>query len=611
MVDLYRLAWRDFKRNAPALIAFSLLFRLLFAVSFAPASAWVVGTLIATTGDLALGNEDLIRYVLSPFGVLTVLVGAAFSLAAVFSEQAGVLNIAEASIERKQVTSLGAVWSIVRIFHRLLSLGLIEAVLYGITAAPFLALAGLTYWMLLTQQDINYYWTVRPTEFWLAVSIGGVLVAGLALIWGILYVRWSFAVAALQWEQKRPLEAMRRSRELIRPLFWQIILVRLGWLAAVFVSGVVAAWVLDQVDDLVLRMAGSRLGVALPAVAFMLTLNFLVASAIAFASITLHCHLVARLYHQALRAKAEPDDLSCDLSEPVVTAPIRRLSFRKAFWSLTMVFAGGTVLSSYTVVENLDLGKDVRITAHRGFSKAAPENTLAAVQAAIDGGADFAEIDVQQTADGVVVVIHDEDLNRIARVNKRIWEITYEDLRKLDAGSWFSPQFAGEPIPRLEDVIAAAKDRIRLNIELKYNGHENRLEERVVEIIREHDFTRQCVITSLSRRGLMRVREIAPNLPVGYILFQTVGDTIGVGVDFFSVNTSLASEEFVQSCQDADKEVHVWTVNDRETALRMIDRGVDNLITDEPARMLQLREELEALSNTERVLLALRHSLMQ
>ncbi|MCU0789231.1 MAG: glycerophosphodiester phosphodiesterase, partial [Verrucomicrobia bacterium] len=111
----------------------------------------------------------------------------------------------------------------------------------------------------------------------------------------------------------------------------------------------------------------------------------------------------------------------------------------------------------------------VDITAHRGFSARAPENTMAAMQAAIDVGCDYIELDVQTCADGTVVVIHDGDLLRVAGDSRRVQDLTIAELRQVDVGRPFSAQFTGEHIPTLAEVIRRVRGRVKLNIELKFN----------------------------------------------------------------------------------------------------------------------------------------------
>jgi len=164
------------------------------------------------------------------------------------------------------------------------------------------------------------------------------------------------------------------------------------------------------------------------------------------------------------------------------------------------------MISSYFIIDDIDFDHRVAVTAHRGSSKLAPENTLSAVRRAIEDGADFAEIDVQETADGVVVLFHDTDLMRIAGLKKNIWQVTYPEIKSLDVGSWFSKDYIGERIPTLVETIELARDKIKLNIELKFNGHEKQLVTNVVKIIEDHQFKSRCVISSLNFAGLQQVK---------------------------------------------------------------------------------------------------------
>jgi glycerophosphoryl diester phosphodiesterase len=134
-----------------------------------------------------------------------------------------------------------------------------------------------------------------------------------------------------------------------------------------------------------------------------------------------------------------------------------------------------------------------------------------------------------------VVVLHDTDLLRVAGDRRKVWEISGAELRRLDAGRHFGPEFAGERIPTLEEVSDAAGDRIRLNIELKFNGHERQLVGRVLEILTRKDFESRCVITSLSAKGLREVRRRNPRVKVGYIVFKSLGDLSRLDGDFLSV----------------------------------------------------------------------------
>jgi glycerophosphoryl diester phosphodiesterase len=248
----------------------------------------------------------------------------------------------------------------------------------------------------------------------------------------------------------------------------------------------------------------------------------------------------------------------------------------------------------------------VRITAHRGHARAAPENTLSAMSKAIESGADYAEMDVQQTADGQVVLLHDRDLKRVAGVSRRLDELSYGEVRRLDVGSWFGPAFSGERVPTLAEVIALCRGKIRLNIELKFFGPDRRLARVVADIIREQDFESDCLVTSLDYDALLEVKRHNPRLRTGLIVAYSLGDVSRLEVDALSVRADFLSDELLRAAHRHGREVHAWTVNDAGQMTRLIKRGVDNIITSDPDLGGRVRDEWAGLTRTERLVLASR-----
>ncbi len=233
---------------------------------------------------------------------------------------------------------------------------------------------------------------------------------------------------------------------------------------------------------------------------------------------------------------------------------------------------------------NVELFRNAQVAAHRGASSEAPENTLAAVGQAIAKRADYAEIDVQETKDGVVILLHDSNLKRTTGVDAEVSDWDYKKIRQLDAGSWFSEEYKGEMIPTLAEILETAKGKIKLNIEIKLNGTERNLVHSVVRLIEVYDMTEDCVITSFQASALKEVKKLNPDIRTGYILKVAYGDFSGLDfADALSVNYSFATSILVNDAHDAGKEVYVWTVNSREKIINMISNGVDMVITDHPA----------------------------
>ena len=275
-----------------------------------------------------------------------------------------------------------------------------------------------------------------------------------------------------------------------------------------------------------------------------------------------------------------------------------KLGRRKAAGLLTALFVllegiyfGFLVINHDTTLSHL--AADTEITAHRGGAWKAPENTISALQYTIDSGADYAEIDVQETKDGELILLHDDSLKRTAGVKKNVWDMTLKQVEKLDAGASFHKKFRGEKIPEFTEVLKFCKGRLDLNIEIKYNGKNKGIVNKVVRAIKENHFEDHCIVTSMNYQFLKQIKKTAPEIRTGYIMTMTYGGVQGMeAADFFSVKHTYVDEKFVTQAHALGKEVHVWTVNYKGDAKRMLDMGVDNIITDDPimVRKVQNRE---------------------
>lgn len=275
---------------------------------------------------------------------------------------------------------------------------------------------------------------------------------------------------------------------------------------------------------------------------------------------------------------------------------LSKLGKRKAatFFTLFLVILEGVYMTAMaashdTVLESLNA--DTKITAHRGGALRAPENTLSALAYTWECGADFAEIDIQETKDKQLILLHDDSLKRITGLDKKVWEMTYEEIKELDAGSFFGKEYQGERIPALEEVLNFCLGRLDLNIEIKYNGKNKGIVQRVIQVIRENDFEEHCVVTSMNYRFLEQIKESAPEIRTGYIMTMRYGSiSQAEAADFFSVRYDYITESFVREAHALGKEVHAWTVNYRGNIKRLLDMGVDNIITDDPAFVRRVQE---------------------
>lgn len=276
---------------------------------------------------------------------------------------------------------------------------------------------------------------------------------------------------------------------------------------------------------------------------------------------------------------------------------LSRLGRRKVatFFTLLLIvletgYLAVTAASHDTMLESLN--PDTKITSHRGGALRAPENTLSALNYTWECGADYAEIDIQETKDKQLILLHDDSLKRITGLDKKVWEMTYEEIEELDAGSSFGKGYQGEKIPALEEVLNFCLGRLDLNIEIKYNGKNKGIVQRVIQVIRENHFEEHCVVTSMNYRFLEEIKETAPEIRTGYIMTMSYGSISQVAAaDFFSVRYDYITEGFVREAHALGKEVHAWTVNYRGNIKRMLDMGVDNIITDDPALVRRVQNQ--------------------
>lgn len=247
----------------------------------------------------------------------------------------------------------------------------------------------------------------------------------------------------------------------------------------------------------------------------------------------------------------------------------------------------------------------VQIIAHRGAPTFAPENTLPAIRKALEIGVDMIEIDVHQTKDGVLVLMHDEKVDKTTDGSGNIKDMTFDDIRSLDAGFWFDPVFAGTKVPALEEVFRVMDDTTKLLIEIKkgspyYPG----IEDRVLRIITMYAFEERVEIKSFARSVVEYIRERAPNIPIGKSfafripLFRIIidrgfrwGSVYNYEVDFLHSHWLTTTQALVRRARDEGFGLYAWDVNTEGRMRRLVTMGVDAIETDYPH---VLKEILEA-----------------
>jgi len=599
----WRTSIRAFGSFVRPLVLFQLAFVLVTGALLSPTLAWLLEQLIRSTGDYAISNYDLVSFFLSFKGLIFLAGSAATALALLYVELTGLLLIT-ADPERP-VRALPALRHALSRFGPLLRMGLLQVVGLALAAAPFLAGIGVVKFTLLGTYDINYYLHLQPPEWTRALLIAGGLAAVGAVAVVFLSTRWLLALPVLLSSDLRPWKALRESWRLTSGRFLEALLTLGAWWLGTSLVGWAATGLLTRVAAAVLAVAGPRPGVVFFLVTAFLTLLVAVTLVVSFLSLGVMAILIHGFFREATgRGVVVPSELHRTAGGGGARHPLRLIWGAILLGFLAMTTAGGVW------VYRLDFRDAVEITAHRGSSRSAPENTLSALRQAIVDGADYAEIDVQTTRDGQVVLLHDRDFMRLAGDPRRIEQLTLEEARTIDVGAWFGPAFAGERIPTLAEAIGLVRGRLKLNIELKYNRPDPELAAAVVRVLQEERFVDNCVITSLDYTSLQEVGRLAPGLKTGLVLTRSVGRPARLPLDFLSLSTNAAEPRLISHAHRTGKDVHVWTVNDRDTMTRMMEAGVDNVITDEPVEMRRVLLERESLTPAEKLAFQLRRRLL-
>jgi Glycerophosphoryl diester phosphodiesterase len=327
---------------------------------------------------------------------------------------------------------------------------------------------------------------------------------------------------------------------------------------------------------------------------YLFTVIFLIDS---IGNLALFTHLF-----DSYRMMAEVIDPEADLTEHLLLTNHRKKQtpYKKFIIAtaviivLTNFYFFINILENGSPLDNMNLGS-IKVTSHRGFSQNVPENTIPAIEKAIKEKADYVEVDVRLTKDGELVLLHDTNLRRTTGLNKNIWDVNYDEVATLDAGSWMGKRFKGTRIPTLREVFELCKGKIFINMDLKYTNPDKGLEEKVVSLIKEYNMEWQCVISSTNLSTLKKIKDIDPDIRTGYITYQLYsGITKKDEIDFFSMKSDLITKSVLQSIHKEGKELYVWTVNSKPELERLERIGVDNIITDNPAYVKEVLYNAES-----------------
>jgi glycerophosphoryl diester phosphodiesterase len=597
--ELYLMALGDLRRSWKVLAITDLAYKAIAFALLMPATTLVLYWLRANTSQRVVADTDIAMFFLTtPVGIVTLILGGSLIVAITAVEASCLMAVGMGQSQGVGLNGRGALrFGAANALNVLrLSGHMVLRIMLGVL--PFGLAAGGVYMLLLRAHDINYYLAQRPAEFWIAASLIGLIGIGFALLLARTIARWAFAWPLVVFEQVHPRQALAESARRAAGSYGLILASLALWAVTAFVVTSTMTWLMRSIGLWIAPAVAGSLSLLL----LFLSLWVLVAASLALAINVLNFSLFAlvltRLY-QRLAQRTTPS-----LAQYAGTVWGIRLAGPSGIGiiSLVVLAMGGVAALAFLATRSQT---PIVVIAHRGSSAVAPENTLAAFRLAAEQRSDLVELDVQESSDGQVLVAHDADLMKVSGNAAHIWETSASSLRAIDIGSYRDPRYAAERVPTLAEALAVCRGRCKVLVELKSYGHDQQLEERVVQVVEAAGMADQCEFMSMDHAMARKLKQLRPSWRVGFLVAKGMGDLTELNGDFLAVEASIATRRFVRRAHRAGQDVYIWTVNDAAWMLRGLTLGVDGLITDHPDVANRVIAARARMSEPQRLLAAL------
>lgn len=566
--------------NLWTLVGFEAVFKVMTLMVFGPLIAWFFQRIMSLTGYTYLTFENLVAFLWNPLTILLLLGLVIFIAVYTLFDLIAVITILDRSWQRKRIRIIQVVWTSLKKCGRILRWKNLGFVAWVFLMMPFVSVGVATSFLTTLRIPsfiLEFIWENR----WLAILVLVVVIA-----WMVLLMRWVYALHFYVIDEKSFAEAVRDSVKLSEKNWGRSMVVLVGVQILVTVAYLVVTMIGILAIMLIARIWGGTLAnnTVVGLIWALITMTFMLAAIFALPI----CFAMVSILFYKNQERQEVEVRHVDMGKDKI-ARRERWQMTSMFWVLVAlavlecaVFNYRFKRGDYNAVLTQLVGTEV--TAHRGASVDFPENTMLAFREASRLGVDYIELDVQMTKDGEIVVVHDRNLTRVAGVKRNVDDLTLEEIRELEVGSYFKEEFRGEKIPTLREVVRFAKEAgVKLNIELKVTEAEG-FSQKVIDIIKEEDFSHSVVISSTAYELLEQVEEIDGSLVTIYVMGMMYGDVLPLAAaDGFSLEASNITLDFVNKAHEAGKVVYAWTVNSEDRIWRMVEIGVDNIVTDDVA----------------------------
>lgn len=577
MYALFRHSWRDFRSAWLQYLTFEFVYSLMASIIFIPFLSYVFNRLLHIISDGNLLNNEVFSLGLTFEGILIMLCVSFLAVAVLFVEFGTLIILAEKNYGEQTIYISDAFLTSLSKLPRLIGLGFIPLIFLLLLVMPYMDISTLPP---LLDINLTIFLTDILHDSWLAKTIYALLL----LITGYLFVRWILVFHYIFIGNQSVLRAMISSWHFTgqyqAKVIWSLVSVNV----LLFIFGLS---VVKLTSEIVLVIDSKAIGDFLGN--YLLTFSSYGMMLFTLIWIPINVLVLTRLFHQLPQGPKKKINVISHEKIRDLERRIIRLIVKKKRLIISMVFLilTGVFIVNYTINDSLVYLKwNIEIASHRGDMENAPENSISSIKNAMEKGVDAVEVDLAMTKDGVLILHHDADLNRVAGIPVKVSDLTYEEIKKIDIGKKYGENVPGEHIPTLEEVLELMTEaEKKLIIDMKPLEEEAGYADKVVELVEKYGAEELAYVQSFDNRLLQQIRQKNSAIKIGQVLFLSAGNLSSLDVDFYTVRQSMLTERFVKQARELNRDIWVWTVNIPRNMEEVLNYDIDGIITDYPERV--------------------------
>lgn len=589
-----------FTVNIKKFLKYQIITRGLLSIIIIPIYGLLSGYLIQKDGSVVFTNGDILKFMLTPSGAIFLLFLFLIVVLEIIIEIGGYITISS-KIEANYKES--SYWEIlkynIRLLPRMLSVGGIIILLYVIFMAPMSGVGFKLSFLkgfdmpnfIMSEIDQNTLYTI-------IYSVGIILLIYVSL-------KFIFTFNYMIINNMKANEAIKASSKLFKENR-KTVLKELA--VMLIVTALISSIVLFIWLTLIVKISGQLNLDGYLSRIIMIALLQIQNFGILIISILLvpfECYYVTKLFYKLI----DPKDIEYPkIVEKTKKSMLDNILHKKK----TLIAIALTALLLYSMTmgiftrEIIGYNNHIKIYGHRGYGVGTPENSISAIKKSIDNNIDYIEIDVQRTKDRKYVLNHDKTFERVSYekpyfINKKVSDLNYSQIETLDIGRRVSQRYAGEKVPRIEEVLDVCKNKIKINLELK-EGIDHEMIDDLMELVRKKGMKKQVFFTSLNIRDIEYIENKDSTFDTGLIYFIKLGNYGSVDADYMIMEEREATDSNIKKLHKKGKKVIVWTVNTQESIDKFSKMDIDGIITDYPLEVKEAVSENSKLTSNDLIL---------